>query len=98
MTANQLLVSQGFNPREAVRIGPHRVIDAGEVSIEPAASFLEKVREQKRHLVHGERELARPGLFIPHLRMRRRVDRFGYKLVPGIREDAALGRYRAEQR
>src|SRR5437762_10154188 len=92
MTADQIFIGERFNPREAIRVGPYRVVNACEVSIEAAASFLQKMRQEKRHLVHRERELARPGFLVPHFRMWRCVDWLGHKLIPGIREDAALSR------
>ena len=51
-TIRRIRVGQHFDPGEAVRIGPHRVVNAREINIELAAPFLQKVRQQKRHLVH----------------------------------------------
>ena len=55
------------------------------------------MRKQERHLVHRERELARPGLLVPHPGMRRRVNRLRHKFVPGIWENSALSSDGAEQ-
>src|SRR5947207_1195374 len=97
MASDQTFISERFNPREAIGIRPHRVVNAREVRVEFAAAFLQKMRQQKRHFVHRQRKFLRPIYFAPHLRMRRRVDWLRYKLIPGVWENAAFGRDRAEQ-
>jgi len=48
-------VRQHLDPRHAVGIGPHGVVDAREVHGELAAAFLEEVRQEKAHLEEGQR-------------------------------------------
>ena len=97
VTADETFVLQDLYPREAVGVRPDRVVDAREVCIDLAAAVLQEVREQERQLVHCERVLARPRQLVPARRVRRRVDGLRHELVPRVREDAPLGRDRAEQ-
>ena len=96
--ADLVLVAQGLHPAQSVRVGPHRVVDADEVGVQPAAALGEEVRQQERHLVLGQRVLRRPGQLLPYAGMRRGVDRPRHELVPRVRERPALRRHRAEQR
>ena len=96
--AHLLLVGEHLHPAQPVRVGPHRVVDAGEVGVEPAAAVLEQVREQETQLVLRQRVLLGPGQVLPDAGMRRHVDRPRHELVPGVGERAALGGDRAEQR
>ena len=96
--ADLRLVRDRLDPREAVGVGPDRVVDAGEVDVEPPAAVLQEVRQQERHLVHRERVLLRPGELVPLVRVRRRVDRLRDELVPGVRERPAGDADRADER
>ena len=51
VAADQLLVREHLQPREAVRVRPHRVVDAREVGVEPAPPLLQEVGQQDRQLV-----------------------------------------------
>src|ERR1044071_4846264 len=97
MTSDQAFISERFDPRKAIRIRPHRVVNAREVSVEFPASLFQKMWQQKGHLMHRQRKFLRPIDLAPHLRMRRRVNRLRHKLVPRVWKDAALGRDRGHQ-
>src|ERR1051325_11741538 len=80
VTADEIRSGQHLDPREAVGVGPYRVVDSREVDVKLRAAVFQEVRQQKRHLVHREWILARPRRFVPHLRMRRRVDWARHKI------------------
>ena len=94
---DQVRVGEHLDPAHTVRVGPHRVVDPGEVHVEAAAALLEEVRQQERHLIQGERVVQRPGQLVPGLRMAWRVDRAWHELVPCVGGGAPLGGDRAEQ-
>src|SRR5438552_9513492 len=97
MAANHLLVSKNLYPRESVRIGPHGIVNTGEVDVQFATPVFQQLRQQERKLMHRERVLLGPGNLVPHLRMWWCVDRLGYKLVPGVGKDASFGGNGAHQ-
>ena len=84
-----LLVRERLDPAEAVRVRPHRVVDAGEVHVELPAPLLQEVGEKEGDLVHRERVLVRPGEFVPVFRVAGHPDRLGNELVPSARIGAA---------
>ena len=94
---DERLVGQYFDPGETVGISPHGVVHPGEVHVERAAAFLQEMWQQERQFVHGQRVLQRPCQRIPHVGMRRCVDRPGNELVPRIGVGAALGGYGPHQ-
>ena len=79
-----LFIAEGFNPRKPVGIGPDRVIHTGEIDIEFGALFFQKMRQQKRQFVNGQRVFGRPGKRIPHGRVGWGMDGARHKLVPRI--------------
>ncbi len=92
------LVGERLDPAEAVRVGPHRVVDPGEVDVELAAPLEQEVRQEERHLVHRQRKLERPVELVPLVGvLLRQVDRPRHELVPGVGIGAALGGDGAEQ-
>ena len=95
---DQALIGQGFDPGEPVGVGPHGVVDAGEIHLEPAAPVLQEMGEEKGELVDRQRVLTRPGELVPRGRMRRDVYRPRHKLVPSVRVGAAFGGHGAQQR
>ncbi len=92
------LVLQHLDPGEAVGVGPHRVVDAREVDLEPAAPLLHQMRQQERQLVHRERVLDGPVEVVPLRRVARQLDRLGDELGPGVEVGAAGRAHRAEER
>ena len=70
-------------------IRPERVVDAREVRVEPAAAFLQEVRQQKAHLEERERKLLREQQFVPVVRRRRRIRMLRDELVRGVQVHAA---------
>ena len=96
--ADLVLVTQDLHPAQPVGVGPHRVVDADEIGVQPAAALGEEVRQQERHLVLRQRVLQRPGQLLPHARVRRDVDGPRHELVPGVGERAPGSPHRAEQR
>ena len=46
-TAHLVLVGERLHPRQPVRVGPDRVVDANEVGVEPAPAFEQEVRQQE---------------------------------------------------
>ena len=97
MQPDFLLVAQHFNPRKAVGIRPHRIEDAREVCLNTPAPFLQKMRQQKRHLVSAERPLLRIEQFVPALLRRRNLESLRNKLVPRIQIVSTLGSDRTGQ-
>ena len=89
------LVEQRLHPREAVGVGPDRVVDAGEVGVELAAALVEEVGEQDRHLVVGERVLLGPAHLVPGRDRLAALGRVRHELVPAVAGRAALGGDRA---
>ena len=79
--ADRVAVGQHLHPREAVGIGPHRVVDAREVDVELAALLLEEMRQQEAHLEEGERVLAREEQLVPVVGRRRRIRMLRDELV-----------------
>src|SRR5439155_5535575 len=65
------------------------VVDAREIDIELAAPFLEKMREQERHLVVAERPLLREEQLVPLLLAGRLLPEDGLVLVPAVRRGAS---------
>jgi hypothetical protein len=93
------LVGQHLDPAEAVGVGPHRVVDAGEVDVDACRALLQEVRQQERQLVHAPAGTRAGQVSSFHTcRVRRQVDRLGHELVPGVRVGAALGATAPEQR
>ena len=92
------LVAEHLDPREAVRVRPDRVVDAAEIDVEALLRPLHQVGKQKGQLVHGERELDRPGQVVPVLRMARQMDGARNEFVPGIGVEPARCRHRTQQR
>ncbi len=88
--ADHLLVGEHLQPGHAVRIGPDRVVDAGEVGVYPAAPLFEQVRHQEAHLVEAQWVLLRPEQLAPVIVGRRDLVRFGHELVPGTGRGATL--------
>ena len=95
--ADLVLVGQHLHPREAVRIRPHRVVDAREVHVELAAVLLEEVRQQEAHLEERERKLPREEQLVPVVGRRRRGRMLRDELVREVQLDAALRADRAGQ-
>ena len=54
MHAHHVLVAKHFHPGKAVRIGPHRIVDAREIGVDAAAPLAQKVRQKKAQLMVGE--------------------------------------------
>ncbi len=79
-----VLVGQGFDPREAVRVGPHGVVDTREVDVHLPPAVLEQVGEQERHLVVSEGILGWPEQLAPLVMRGRRVPVLRLELVPRI--------------
>ena len=65
VAAHKVLSGERLDPGEAVGVGPHGVVDAGEVGVESAAAIQQEVRQQDRQFVGRHRELRRPEQFIP---------------------------------
>ena len=86
-------IGQHFDPREAVWIRPHRVVDAGEVHVEAAAVFFEEMRQQKAHLEECERVLGREQQLVPVARRRRDGVRLGDELVGEVQVHSAFRRH-----
>ena len=84
------VILEHLHPREAVWIGPQRVVNAREVHVELAAALLQEVRQQETHLVEGERKLLREQQLVPVLRSRRRVRVLRHELVRDVQIHAAL--------
>ena len=82
--ADFLFIAEGFNPRKSIGVGPDRVIHTGEIDIEFSALFFQKMWQQKRQFVNGQRVFGRPGKRIPHGWMGWGMDGPRHKLVPGI--------------
>ena len=78
------LVAQHLDPAHAVGVGPHRVVDPGEVHRQLAPALLHQVRQQEAHLEEGEGILRRVHQRVPHLGGRRHHRRRRNELVPGI--------------
>ena len=91
------LVHQHLHPRQPVGIGPHRVVDAGEVHGELAAALLQEVRQEERHLEERQRVLARHQQLAPHAPRRGHHGRRGHGLVEGAGRGAAGRRHRAHE-
>ena len=91
------LVREHLDPRHAVGIGPHRVVDAGEVHGELAPPLPQEMGKEEAHLEEGERILAGKEELAPHLGGRRHHGRRGYRLVPRAGRGAAGHRHRAHQ-
>ena len=96
--SHELLVREDVDPGEAVGVRPHRVVDAREIDLEPAAPILQQVGQQHRHLVHRQRILGRPVEIVPYLGMGRHVNRSGHELVGDVGMRAAFGADRAGER
>src|SRR5262249_13538129 len=85
------LVSENLDPAHAVRVRPHRVVDASEIRGEMSAAIFEKVRKQETHLVMRERVLARPQRFIPDFLRLGLRERSRDELIPHVWRDSAFG-------
>ena len=97
MASDLVGVAQHLHPRKAVRVGPERVVDPGEVGVQVAPSGLQEVRQQDRHLMVAERVLARPLHLVPPalgLGMERGD---GDELVPAVGVGATHGAHRPGQ-
>ena len=97
MALDLVLVAEGFEPHETIRVDPHRVVDPGEVHVDVAAALIEKVRQQKRHLVEGERPLVGQVELVPGVERRRLLEGLGNEFVPGVERRAAFVADRAGQ-
>ena len=91
------LVAQHLDPAHAVGVGPHRVVDPGEVHGQLAPSFLDQVRQQETHLEEGQGVFRGIHELVPHLGRRRHHGRGGHELVPGVGRGAAGSPHRACQ-
>ena len=69
--ADFFFVAQHLDPGEAVGISPDRIEDAREISLDAAAAFFQKVRQQKRHFMRAQRPLLRIEQFVPAFLRRR---------------------------
>ena len=85
-----LLVAQRLDPGKSVRVGPHRVEDAGEVHGQLPAPLFQEMGQEEAHLVMGERVFLREMQFVPELLVRGVVEDVGLELVPPARRGAAL--------
>ena len=87
-----------LDPGEAVRVRPDRVVDAGEVHVEPAAPSAGSAAAGNDISLCASGYSSGQVSSFHVCRVRRHVDRPGDELVPRVRERAALGGDRAEQR
>ena len=97
MQAESFLVTQHLNPGKSVRIGPHGIKDAREISLEAAAAFLEEMRQQGRHFMRAQRPLQRVQQLVPTLLGRRIAERLRHKLVPRTQTVSARSSNRTGQ-
>ena len=95
VAADEIGVGQHLDPGEPVGVGPHRVVDPGEVGVDAAPARLQEVREQEAHLVVGERVLDRPCQVVPSGLGRGVAGRDRDELVPAVGAGAAHGADRA---
>ncbi len=95
--AHLRFVFQHLHPREAVGVGPQRVVDAREVHVELAAAFFEEMRQQETHLEERERELLREQQLVPVLGSRRRIRVLRHEFVRDVQIHSALLAHRAHQ-
>ena len=91
VTLHLRFVLQRLHPGEAVGIGPDRVVDPAEVDVERAATLVEEVRQQDRHLVVSERELLGPLEVVPLVGVRRTDRVVRLELVHAVAGGTALG-------
>ena len=92
-----VVVGQHLHPREAVRVGPHRVVDAREIDVERAAILLEEMRQQKTHFEKRQRIFLREQQLVPVVGRLWLRDVPGYELVRQVKADAPFGADRSRQ-
>ena len=90
VAADEVLIGQRLDPREAIRVGPHRVVHAGEVGVDLAAALHQEVRQQDGELVGGHRELVGPQEFVPRVVPTGHGRTVWDELVPPVGAGAAL--------
>ena len=95
MALDHGLVLERLHPREPIGVRPDRVVDPAEIGVELAATFLEEVRKQDRHLVVAEGELLGPFQVVPAVQLGRTDRSLGRELVPAVAARTANGRDRA---
>ena len=93
--ADLILVGQGLEPAEAVRIRPDRVVDPREVHVDDSPALFEEVGQQNAHLIVAQRVFGRPDELVPMIRRRRLVPMLRLEFVPGIGGHAPSGSNRS---
>ena len=89
MALDFAFVGQHFDPAHAVGIGPHRVVDAGEIHRQLAAAFFEKVRQQETHFEKRQRIFRRDQQLVPNFCRRRHQRRRRNEFIRGVGRGAA---------
>jgi hypothetical protein len=89
VAADAFGVLQHLDPRDAVGVGPHGVVDPREVHIDLLVLLAHQVRQQEAHLVVGQGPLARPEQLAPLVDVRRVLLGTGLVLVPAVGVPAA---------
>src|SRR5439155_4485289 len=90
-------VSQSFDPAQAIRIGPYRVVYPAEVDCQLSPLFFEEMWQKKTHFKKCQRILARPHHLIPGIRRRRHQRRRGNVFIPAAGSGAAHSIYSAHE-